>query len=95
MELGLPIDSADCYWYKHGREVIPDTHTYSSWNCNTMNDVIFPCWSFGRLLDIINKTQDRTNVFNFRGVDNYIDWAIRYIEQSIYLFDFSKWRKMI
>ncbi len=91
LELGLPIDSADLGRVSDimhgGLEVL--TIPYSLW-CKGYENISEPVWSFGCLLDIINRTQDTTNVFNFRGVENYIDWAIRYIEQWKQDFDFSK-----
>ena len=53
LELGVPVDSADCGIVEDimhgGREIL--TVPYSKW-CKGYEDISFPCWSVGRLIEI-------------------------------------------
>lgn len=64
LELGLPTDSADCYLFKFRCEdvytqwhiaLFENKETYS-WKMNLLSDGQYdylPCWSVGRLMEII------------------------------------------
>lgn len=47
LELGLPADSADCYFFLENSN-IPLIHTGNG-------APLFPCWSVGRLMEIIRE----------------------------------------
>ena len=53
LELGLPADSADCYWTnkleRRIRQYAPETDN----NFFTKHIHQIPCWSSGRLMDIV------------------------------------------
>ena len=62
LELGVPADSADCYMFTYGYEykgmprpflVFPKTYEYIK-NLNAAyGDKTIPCWSVGRLIEIL------------------------------------------
>lgn len=53
LELGLPIDTSDCYYYEDGFDAVPIFWTvragYRNWDDKT------PCWTVGRLIQIYSK----------------------------------------
>ena len=52
IDLGLPVDTADCYYNKLGAlSVIPEYSNFS----NFCDKTDIPCWSVGRLIEIYNK----------------------------------------
>lgn len=47
LEMGVPANSADCYYREHGKIEIK----------NTALDILYtPCWSVGRLIEILEIT---------------------------------------
>ena len=86
LELGVPADSADCYYNDHDILFIaegviskfPMTYAYT------------PCWSVGRLMEIYGICMGVEGFFYCRG--NFINEAIRRIEYSVKknLLDFSR-----
>ena len=59
LELGVPADSADCFYDKHffGGNIV-QTRMYREWSkrhdlfSGIFRDIITPCWSVGRLIEI-------------------------------------------
>ena len=57
LDIGLPVKSADCYYciinatIQQGIEVICDSDTF--FDINTYLKDFFPCWSVGRLMEIM------------------------------------------
>lgn len=64
LEFGVPIDTADCYYTFHGDNiaVLPEGISYSKF-CKSIEKVLgerlFPCWSVGRLMEILKKCIER------------------------------------
>lgn len=61
LELGIPAESADCYYYEEGSiaddatpQVVPFGEPYEDSSTETMfsSYVCMPCWSVGRLIEI-------------------------------------------
>lgn len=68
LELGVPADSADCYFFIDGNKyngvprpffLFPRTYEYIQDFNSAYGDKIFPCWSVGRLLEIYLRCADR------------------------------------
>lgn len=64
LELGLPADSADCYFFTGGRKydgvprpffLFPRTYEYIADFNDAYGDKVLPCWSVGRLMEICKK----------------------------------------
>ena len=63
IELGLPMDSADFFYRRHPRTpfIVPDGKTITEWfttgilNSKKIPEDVIPCWSVGRLIEIINN----------------------------------------
>ena len=63
LELGVPADSADCFYNnctrKHELNIVPPEETFRSWlaygeNYETLKlERYYPCWSVGRLAQIV------------------------------------------
>lgn len=63
LELGVPADSADCYYYEEGNvcsdstpNVVPFGEVWTDQSKETMfsSYVDIPCWSAGRLIEILS-----------------------------------------
>lgn len=65
LELGLPIDSADCFFDGWEKLVYRDER-YNDSNFFETHPECVPCWSVGRLLEIICKCSDDNHVFGLR-----------------------------
>jgi hypothetical protein len=98
LELGIPADSADCYFYEEGcisndayPEVVPFGEKYEDASKEEMftSYVSLPCWSLGRLIEIY-ATVDILVV-----IDDMVEYLINEIECSIKnkRFDFSKFEE--
>lgn len=98
LELGVRADSADCYYARGFNK-----HT-QEWNYDSFPTIIMegmfeieptdiPCWSVGRLIEIlmICRNGDDVKFFYYEGI-NIMDFAIRQIEVELKYdrLDFSK-----
>ena len=95
LELGVPIDSADCYLTRFGID--------EDWEVKVLNNVKYseiaisnqeyclPCWSVGRLIEIYSIITGRKE-FTLRTVDTLINEVIYMLNVAIKHeeFDFSK-----
>ncbi len=92
LELGLPADSADCGIVEdimHGGQEILRI-PYTRW-CKGYENISTPCWSVGRLLEIMLICDRTTGVFNFLGTDRDLPGVIvRHIDEYLTKYDFSK-----
>ena len=94
LELGMPINSADCFYLFDQINVRKDKELESDFFEKTCNDT-FPCWSSGKLLeiDLLCKQSDDTvwffNKQNECSLNDYIfDRIILRLNNKSY--DFSK-----
>ena len=102
LELGVPRYSADCYygqrkaWIEPQPMIIGDSGT--QYKVNTRNDII-PCWSVGRLIEIIRECATdfdvRKNLIETLVIpttDN-VDVLVRLMTADEFKsdLDFSKW----
>lgn len=94
--LGVPADSADCGIVKDimhgGREIL--TVPYSKW-CKGYENISFPCWSVGRLIEIELMCREKMDGLLPRlafvhGSVSYIEELICYIEQKDHKYNFNK-----
>lgn len=93
VKIGVPVDSADCYYDKDEVDiderpyvyVIPDGKVFTEYT----KDFYIPCWSVGRLLNIIALCTYRNTPEYF---DGYVDTLIEVIESRSEFggIDFSK-----
>ena len=100
LELGLPADSADCYWSRYGTMVswsgitiIGKGATYKSITEPPYHFDFLPCWSVGRLIEIycICGYKTKGDAVIFAG-EPMVEGFIQRIEdyKSLGLIDFSK-----
>lgn len=102
LELGVPVDSADCYLLRtHTQgdtfiiEVLHD-ELYSKKDKFTNLLEYLPCWSVGRLIEInriCSTLPDEEWMFPFwKDQEDNIEWAIRVMESGVRVgnMDFSK-----
>ncbi len=95
LAIGLPADSADCYINTNGNtiNVIPEDSPKYSEYCKSLTYLI-PCWSVGRLIEIMLICDRTTGVFNFLGSDRDLpEVIIRHIDEHLTKYDFSKLEK--
>ena len=114
IELGVPVDSADCVGYIVDKSIdicneyfqkgetritaINPRHTYTqvtTLKCGEMwLDEPFPCWSVGRLIDIINNST-KLGYLVLYSSDILIERLIKVIENysKFNEIDFSKLEK--
>lgn len=97
LELGIPMNSADCIWYNpyyDGKD--PELAEISVWKGKypqRMDKYTYPCWSVGRLIEIYDicrcYDEDCDEVY---GKETYIETFISAIEEAILddMLDFSK-----
>lgn len=96
LELGLPADSADCYYRDFASSrvrLIPNIReTDDKFGIDT--NFLIPCWSVGRLMeihDICIEDEDAQYGWAPAGDYNYIDYIIsRFEEEIIYFFKLEK-----
>ena len=98
LELGVPVDSADCY-YDSWRQIQwrqlkdLDHDFFQKYNHYT------PCWTVGRLITISRVCSTlHENVYSFsfyKDTEDNVEWAIRFIESGVKTgnMDFSKWEE--
>lgn len=100
LEIGVPADSADCimknneHVYKYNFDMEPTmTQLIERLNTDDYSHVYNPCWSVGRLIEIlmICGNGDDVKFFYYEGI-NIMDFAIRQIEVELKYdrLDFSK-----
>ena len=98
LELGVPASSADCYFGSYQGH--PDWADIRQSEFDTEDDALFrlnediiPCWSVGRLIEIIIKCEFvdviyvRKRNFNKNTMDKLIEVVERCVKAD---FDFSK-----
>lgn len=99
LELGVPADSADCYYNTDGENigVLPDNTTFGEFNKSikrVLDKELSLCWSVGRLMEIIMRCHKQGILF-FSSIRIYktdilnnsiIDYLIKYMPDM----DFSK-----
>ena len=96
LELGVPADSADCYYDWYGTEI--ELHPYKVVQVFNGDDTftilkdrfkreLLPCWSVGRLIEIICKCRihyidDSNLMFNFKegALDNLAETFVKTFE---------------
>ena len=99
LELGVPADSADCYYtwkLDHTAKInVLDNEIYSEL-LDHISQITVPCWSVGRLIEIhriCSTLPDEEYMFPFWKDQEYnVEWAIRVLESGIRTgnIDFSK-----
>ena len=83
LKLGIPVDSADCGMIdEHGVEIEILKVPYSVW-CNGYENISFPCWSAGRLIEIAVKN---LHMGKFMTLIFYKDESENLIDQMIDIF---------
>lgn len=99
LELGLPADSADCYYMrmKHVSFENPEICFLPYSEHASFHPSVYeylPCWSVGRLMeihDICIEDEDAQYGWAPAGDYNYIDYIIsRFEEEIIYFFKLEK-----
>ena len=100
LELGVPADSADCYytgnfcfnWIKSDVDKI-------DWNAKVgSKNFYLPCWSVGRLMEIIDMCEidpkdeeyPITRMIKDKTKMNYIDYLVGTVRMMLPRLDFSK-----
>jgi hypothetical protein len=103
LELGVPEWTADCYNTTKHIGKIPESATYkdvwkmSKWRDKNGNHIeMYPCWSVGRLMEIIKICSNLDTVlgyqiaYNTKHKTSLLHIVIQIIEDGINEFDFSK-----
>ena len=101
LELGVPKDSADCFYqlnYPLGNLLV-DTPTIISFNLD-VNEIVWdevyaiPCWSVGRLMEIYHICIPNTSIYGWSYHEDvngsYIDYIIQEYVDAHKELDFSK-----
>lgn len=94
LELGVPADSADCYYSCADKK---NTYILNSDEIDSnlfARDGFIPCWSVGRLIEIMLNSQIDTGTYSLGFMvdkDTFsIESLIDIIDEEIEEFDFSK-----
>ena len=105
LELGVPENTADCFYYEWAW--FPEFEHYGK-QLNVINwqdfneenrlrtEKVYPCWSVGRLIEIsrtCTTLPDEEWMFPFwKDVQDNVEWAIKVIESAVRTehIDFSK-----
>lgn len=95
LELGVPADTADCYYeaigFNNGYESVPQICSNVNFGINVID---LPCWSVGRLIEIMLNSQIDTGTYALGFMldkDTFsIESLIDIIDEDIKEFDFSK-----
>lgn len=100
LEIGVPADSADCFYDKQFfGGLIVQTRMCSDWRkshtlfSGVFKDVVTPCWSVGRLIEIIRicaDTPPRTTVMFGSKDGDITEKLVHHLEDCRHWFDFSK-----
>ena len=98
LELGVPADSADCYYDKDEVDIdevvqpyfVPFNRKFSNYD----ERFYLPCWSVGRLIEIWHKTNRQQCsvplsliITHYRGADTIIEYLDKLHKEGV---DFSK-----
>lgn len=98
LELGVPANSADFYFDRDEVEIderpypyfIPQNRTFANYSI----DFYIPCWSVGRLMEIIKiceSKKDYAQLFEeLKYSQNYCVVIISHIIANLQIIDFSK-----
>lgn len=94
MGLGVPADSADCYYYLYdveGEHIQVFDEKSKQAQIFGNNQIYLPCWSVGRLIEIyvIARGLDTAYLPIERGED-MVKYLIRLYEEKAKDLDFSK-----
>ena len=92
LELGVPADSADCFYTRDSIKTMPNGALYSKYSWIISNgDDTYPCFSVGRLIEIyvIARGVDTVYLPVERGED-IVKYLIRLYEEKVKDLDFSK-----
>ena len=100
-ELGVPKDSADCYTAKNGVGICTIgvlQEKYTSFARRTILYGVRPCWSVGRLMEIIDMCEidpkdeeyPTTRMIKDKTKMNYIDYLVGTVRMMLPRLDFSK-----
>ena len=100
LELGIPVDSADCYWNTICNKPIPMQYgiLYSD-KRNQFTKENVPVWSVGRLQEIAKicakeKEYYYTSLNTVAHQKDFVEWWVKYFTLTDnVLFDFSKLEK--
>lgn len=87
LELGVPADSADCYYSQTCRTIVI---TDEQINKKEFYKVILPIWSVGRLIEILCtcKKGEEVSFYTWTDKVDLVEWIIYKIEEAEP--DFSK-----
>ena len=91
LELGVPFDSADCYYeYFDDEDGVPIYGDFPQYGTSYV-ELDMPCWSVGRLVEIyvIARGIDTSFLLIERGKD-MVQYLIRLYEDKVKDLDFSK-----
>ena len=93
LELGLPADSADCYYGSYGGH--PDYVAVRQTEFETEDDALFrlndnllPCWSVGRLIEIYFICSFQPEILIDYTIEDLIDYLVSLFKS--YAMNFSK-----
>ena len=99
LKLCVPADSADCYYYEEGNvcsdstpNVVPFGEVWTDESKETIfsSYVDIPCWSVGRLFEIIAICLPAEIIISTDEYPYVLDNILQVIEDCIEEFDFSK-----
>ena len=94
LELGVPLDSADCYLTRFGID--------EEWEIKVLNNIKYseleignqdyclPCWSVGRLREIFCICSSVNGTREYPFCNSQVDWWITEFEFKKEFIDFSK-----
>ena len=96
LELGVPVDSADCYLVRFGIDecwevkVLLNNVRYSEIAISNQ-EYCLPCWSVGRLIEIFDLVgENASKCISTNKTESRINNLVRLYEENITLLDFSK-----
>lgn len=97
LELGIPMNSADCIWYNPYYDgTDPELAEISVWKGKypqRMDKYTYPCWSVGRLIEIIQLSavnSSHGDVTIFSSDKDIIVKLISYLIRQRNWFDFTR-----
>lgn len=105
LELGVPADSADCAMFPYDEtfeqyelRVVPFNKVFSTYEIYNEDGTIYPgktpCWSVGKLIDILSNSQGwkhkRVSIPE-SAINDQIDFLIKCIETKVFLNKFYYW----
>ena len=94
LELGLPADSADCYHNRIAEKpfILSMPYSYSNWD--DKDNPPLPCWSVGRLMEIMKicakPKEQATMVEEMLYCDDLAELLVYMIEENKQVIEFSK-----